>query len=310
MMRSLLPGAWVFTIALCGQAQESLSQVHQADDIRIHYHLSGEHAVDPADANGNGVPDQVEDVMTQVLAARLVFVEVLGFPEPMKTERFRTASFIDIHLRSKDVLKMNGVAYDELQRYKKPGDPEGTLSIGFSVATSVKAPGNLTPAHEFFHLIQYSTTYFKNRWFLEGTARWSERALGTGDLGPARLLGSWPLSQACKTEIEGMTYEASEHLWNPLAKRMAGEVTLPDSPALDRLRAMRYTDGSPVLKDDQLAGSGFIREVVNQLGRADDRAFQEQGYDRWSEENQRSEKNHAYLWGVIEAVVGSLQETK
>ena len=145
MMRSLLPGAWVFTIALCGQAQESLSQVHQTGDIRIHYHLSGEHAVDPADANGNGVPDQVEDVMTQVLAARLVFVEVLGFPEPMKTERFRTASFIDIHLRSKDVLQMNGVAYDELQRYQKPGDPEGTLSIGFSVATSVKAPGNLTP---------------------------------------------------------------------------------------------------------------------------------------------------------------------
>ena len=73
---------------------------------------------------------------------------------------------------------------------------------------------------------------------------------------------------------------------------------------------MRYTDGSPVLKDDQLAGSDFIREVVSQLGHADDRAFQEQGYDRWSEENQRSEKNHAYLWGVIEAVVGSLWETK
>lgn len=310
MMRIVVPGVWSLAIVFCGNAQEVSPKVHQTGDIRIHYHLSGEHAVDPADANANGVPDQVEDVMTQVLAARMVFVEVLGFPEPMKTERFRTASFIDIHLRSKDVLKMNGVAYDELQRYQKPGDPEGTLSIGFSVATSVKAPGNLTPAHEFFHLIQYSTTYFKNRWFLEGTARWSERALGTGDLGPARLLGSWPLSQACKTEIEGMTYEASEHLWNPLAKRMAGEVTLPDSPALDRLRAMRYTDGSPVLKDDQLAGSDFIREVVSQLGHADDRAFQEQGYDRWSEENQRSEKNPAYLWGVIEAVVGSLWETK
>ncbi len=292
----------VMAVSVASAADES-SRVLQADDIRIHYHVSGEHAVMAADANGNGVPDQVEDILTQTQAARIVFVEVLGFPEPMKTERFRTASFIDIHLRSKEVLKMNGVAYDELQRYRKPGDPEGTLSIGFSVATSVKAPGNLTPAHEFFHLIQYSSTYFKNRWFLEGTARWAEKALGTGDLGPARFLPSWPLSPERKAEIEAMAYEASEHLWNPLAKRMADELTLPESPALERLRAMRYTDGSPVLKDEHLAGWRFIREVIEGLGRSDDRAFDEQGYDRWSEENQRSEKNHAYLWKVIEAVV-------
>ena len=302
MMRIVVPGVWSLAIVFCGNAQDVWPKVHQAGDVRIHYDVRGEHAVDLADANGNGVPDQVEDVLTQVLAARMVFVEVLGFPEPMKTERFRTASFIDIHLRSRDVLKMNGVAYDELQRYKKPGDPKATLSIGFSVATSVKAPNNLTPAHEFFHLIQYSTTYFKNRWFLEGTARWSERALGAGDLGPARLLSSWPLSQERKTEIEGMAYEASEHLWNPLARRTLSASKWPESPALNRLRGMRYTDETPVLKDDRLTGWTFIRAVVNELGRADDVAFQDEGYDRWSEANQRSEKNNVYLWQAIEAV--------
>lgn len=100
-----------------------------------------------------------------------------------------------------------------------------------------------------------------------------------------------------------MAYEASEHLWNPLTKRTADELKLPRSPALERLRAMRYTDGSPVLKDGRLAGWRFIREVVEGLGQSDDRAFVEEGYNRWSEENQRSEKNHAYLWKVIEAVV-------
>ena len=126
MMRIVVPGVGSLAIVFCGNAQDVSPKVHQAGDVRIHYDVRGEHAVDLADANGNGVPDQVEDVLTQVLAARMVFVEVLGFPEPMKTERFRAASFIDIHLRSRDVLKMNGVAYDELQRYKKPGDPEGT----------------------------------------------------------------------------------------------------------------------------------------------------------------------------------------
>lgn len=277
--------------------------VHQVDDIRIFYQTEGQHAVDAADVNQNGVPDQVEDVMTQVRAARTMFVEVLGFPEPLKTERFRTAKFIDIGFRHKDVLKMNGTAYDELQRYNKPGDPPGTLSIAFTVATSVKAPANLTPAHEFFHLIQYSTTYFKNRWFLEGTARWSERALGIGNLGPARVLSQWPMSDEQKTAVTAMAYEASEHLWNPLAARMDKAGVIPDSPALKQLQAMTYTDGTPVLKDLRLTGWKFIRDVVIELGKIDDLAFRELGYDRWSEENQRSPKNEAYLFRVIEEVV-------
>ena len=141
------------------------------------------HTVETADSNGNGIPDQVEDIMTQTLAARMVSVEVLGFPDPFGTERFRPASYLDIHLRNKDVLKTNGVAFDELQSFDRSGDPDGTRSLCFNVATSVKAPANLTPAHEFFHLIQHGVTFFKDRWFTEGTARapsarevWGRRA--------------------------------------------------------------------------------------------------------------------------------------
>ncbi len=295
--------ARLILLSFIAVASVSAQEVHRVDDIRIFYQTEGQHAVDAADVNQNGVPDQVEDVMTQVRAARKMWVEVLGFPEPLKTERFREARFIDISFRHKDVLKMNGTAYDELQRYKKPGDPPGTRSIAFTVATSVKAPANLTPAHEFFHLIQYSTTYFKNRWFLEGTARWSERALGTGDLGPARVLSQWPLSDEQKKAVTAMAYDASEHLWNPLAARMDKEGVIPDSPVLKQLQTMTYIDGTPVLKDLKLTGWRFIRDVILELGRIDDIAFRELGYDRWSEENQRSPKNEAYLFRVIENVV-------
>lgn len=292
---------WI-TLGLVAAASAGAQQVHQVDDIRIFYETSGQHAVDVADVNANGVPDQVEDVMTQVRAARRMFVEVLGFPEPLHTERFREARFIDIHFRHKDVLKMNGVAYDELQRFNKPGDPPGTRSIAFTVATSVKAPANLTPAHEFFHLIQYSTTYFKNRWFLEGTARWSERALGTGGLGSARVLSAWPLSDVQKNAVTAMAYEASEHLWNPLAARLDKEGVVPDSAALKQLQAMTYTDGSLVVKDLRLTGWALIRDVIVELGKIDDQAFRELGYDRWSEENQRSPRNDAYMFQAIEKI--------
>jgi len=294
----------ILTVAgCCVAALASAQQVHRVDDIRIFYDTSGQHAVDLNDVNSNNIPDQVEDVMTQVRAARMMFVEVLGFPEPLKTERFRKAAFIDIHFRHKDVLKMNGVAYDELQHFKKAGDPADTLSICFNVATSVKAPANLTPEHEFFHLIQYSATYFKNRWFLEGTARWSERALGAGHLGIVRLHSSWPLPAEKTNAVFGMAYEASEHFWNPLAAKLDSKGVIPDSPALQLVQGMAYTDGTPVLKDLRLTGWELIRDVLLELGKTDDIAFREQGYDRWSEENQRSPKNDAYLLRTVAEVV-------
>jgi hypothetical protein len=293
----------ILLLLLGGAAGATDNQrVCQRENIRIHYHTSGPHAVDGADADGNGVADQVEDIMTQTLAARKVFVEVLRFPDPFATERFQAASFLDIHLRHKDLLKSNGVAYDELQRFKKPGDPPGTLSLCFNVATSVKAPVNLTPAHEYFHLIQNGMTYFKNRWYTEGTARWSERALGAGGLGPARILSSWPLPEDRMAEVAAMTYEASEHFWNPLAARFDTVGMLPETPALEELRATKYSDGSPVLKDAELTGWAFIRAVLEELGRVDDEAFRQLGYESWSEDNQRSPMNDSFIFEAVAAV--------
>lgn len=283
-------------------------RVYQRQDVRIFYEVSGRHAVVDRDINRNRIPDQVEDLMTQVQAARLLFVEVLGFPEPLGTERFRSAKFIDIHLRHHEVLKMNGVAYDELQRFNKAGDPADTRSLCFNVATSVMASTNLTPAHEFFHLIQYSTTYFKNRWFLEGTARWSERALGAGHLGPTRILSSWPLPEEKVASITAMAYDAAEHFWNPLAQQNDDRGQIPDSPKLQQILSLTYTDGSPVLKDLQLRGAALIRDILIELDRVDDVAFREQKYDRWSEANQRSSQNNAYLFAAIEEVVSRRRE--
>ena len=293
ILSALLAGA-------TGQAGED--RVHQQGKIRVFYQTVGEHAVERDDRNQNGIPDQVENVLSQTVAAQLLFVETLGFPDPFLQERFRAASFLDIHIRHKNKLKSNGLAFDELQRFNKLGDPTGTVSIAFSVASSVKAESNLTPAHEFFHLIQYSTTYFKNNWFAEGMARWSEAGLGIGNLGPVREHVAWPLPNDQASALFKMSYEASEHFWNPLAAKSDSKGLIPDSPTLKRLQSMRYTNGTAVLKDLRFTGWAFIRTVVIELGKIDDLAFRELAYTKWSEENQFSPKNNAYILRVVEGV--------
>ena len=294
ILSALLAGA-------TGQAGED--RVHQQGKIRVFYQTVGEHAVERDDRNQNGIPDQVENVLSQTVAAQLLFVETLGFPDPFQQERFRAASFLDIHIRHKNKLKSNGLAFDELQRFNKLGDPTGTVSIAFSVASSVKAESNLTPAHEFFHLIQYSTTYFKNNWFAEGTARWSEAGLGVDNLGPVREFVAWPLPKEQSSALFKMSYEASEHFWNPLAAKSDSKGLIPDSPALKLLQSMRYTDGTAVLKDLRFTGWAFIRAVVIELGKIDDLAFRESGYTEWSEANQFSSKNNSTILRAVEAVV-------
>lgn len=273
---------------------------YQEGSTRVFYYTEGQHAVEAVDANANGVPDQVEDLVTQTLAARRLFVEVLGFPDPFKSERFSKAQFLDIHLRHREALKANGVAYDELQRYNRPGDPKGTLSLCFNVATSVKPSSNLTPAHEYFHLIQYGTTYFKNRWFTEGMARWSERGLGLGGLGPVKPLVAWPLTVEAQEVLFGMAYDAAESFWNPLAAGAGEDDVIPDTPVTRELRAMSYTDGKPVMSDLRLTGWRWMRRVLTALAEADDRAFAELGYTSWAEENQCSAKNDRFIVQAIE----------
>lgn len=302
---------WGATVVSHAATNAPVQHVQQAGKIRVYYFTEGQHAVSTSDANTNDVPDQVEDTLTQTRAAWMLFVDLLGFPNPLKTERYRSASYLDIHFRSKDTLKANGVAYDELQRFNRRSDPRGALSLCFNVATSVHAASNLTPAHEFFHVIQNSTTYFKNRWFTEGTARWSQSALGAGGLGAAHPPETWPLTETNRVALFKMAYEASEHFWNPLCARDDTEGLLPDSPQLKQLAALRYADGSPVLKDNRLTGWRLIRDVLVELDKGDDVAFRELGYNSWSEENQRSPRNDQYiLQAVAEVVERRVQRTR
>jgi len=164
--------------------------------IRVFYTVEGASAVPLTDVDANSVPDHVEDVAKQVWAAHQLFCGVLDFPDPFKSERDPNLTCVEVRIWDRNEIGGgNGVAFESAQRAREI--PEGTRedrAIVMSIGKHVDARKNVTPAHEFFHMIQYGTTYFKNSWYLEGMARWSEHGLGGDGVGETKYgpRDRWP----------------------------------------------------------------------------------------------------------------------
>ncbi len=289
----------------------SQPQIHQSGKFRVIYYTEGEHAVSPEDKNRNNIPDQAEDVLTQTLAAYYLFVETLGFPDPFQSTSFHRANFLDIMIRSQEAAVAEGglggkkgLTFDQPRSFHVPGDPDDTLSIGFRVSTAVDAASDQTPAREFFHLIQYGLTSFKNAWFTVGTAHWAEYGLRKENPdGSVPHFTAWPLSNEQTVALFAMDGQAADFFWTPLAAKMNNKGVIPFTPALYKIMPLVYADDKPVFKSMRFPGWMFIRDVLIELGRMDDIAFQELGYQEWTEENQLSPKNNKYIMEAVNTVV-------
>ena len=286
-------------------------QIHQSGKFRVIYYTEGKHAVSLEDNNRNRIPDQAEDSLTQTMAAYYLFVETLGFPDPFQSPFFHQAKFLDVVMCSQEAAVAEGglggkkgLAFDQPLSFHVPSDPDDTLSIGFRVASSVNAAADQTPAREFFHLIQYGVTSFKNTWFTEGTARWAEYGLSKEDPDESVPdLAMWPLSNEQTTALFAMDKQAAKTFWNPLAAKMNNKGVIPFTPALYKIMPLVYANDKPVFGSMRFPGWMFIRDVLMELGRVDDLAFQELGYQEWTEENQSSAKNNKYIMEAVNTVV-------
>src|SRR5690606_39577266 len=95
-------------------------------------------------------------------------LKLLGFQQPLESPRYLTQGASHILVRFREMEKSNGRAFDEVRRL-----PSGECVLIIEVTSRYRS-GNFTPAHELFHQIQNGYTTFKQPWFYEGTARWSE----------------------------------------------------------------------------------------------------------------------------------------
>jgi hypothetical protein len=310
-------------------AGKPAEQVHSRGRVRVFYQTTGQHTVAPADTNANGVPDIVEDVLTQALAVEKFWLEGLGFPDPFASPRYAGAKHIHIHIhlrhrdtmptesdrirQKREVVSVNGRAYSGLMKRLLPGDPPDSRGLRIDLATSVRpSRGSQTLSHEYFHLIQYGACYFRSAWLLEGMARWSEKGLGAGALGSLGAFEVWPLRETELEHLSGVAYHAATIFWNPLVRSVetatGDDGLLPDNAAIRELKTWHYLDGRPVLGDDRFTGWRFMRRLLKELDAADDIAMREEGYETWTSANQRSPRNTPHILRAIERTLAQPED--
>ncbi|MBF0401092.1 MAG: hypothetical protein HQL90_10030 [Magnetococcales bacterium] len=274
---------------------QSLDQLYQVDQFRIFYAARGRHLLTPAnDVNGNQVPDSVENVGRQLVAARRLYEEVFQLRNPLQQPRYASAKHIDLFLLPME--RGHGVAYDEPANYRLAADRgEESCSLRMDLKDNLEA-SNPSPAHELFHLYQYGYTLFKVGWFLEGMARWSEASFQKGKGYVARL----PANASEIQRLFSVSYGAVR-FWNPLARLLDSE----GEPLPADLRGARYINGTAIFQQDRVYGVRFMRDVLEGLDQQDDVVSARNGFQKlfWKESDQRSPRNNPDLWKVILAVL-------
>ncbi len=255
--------------------RQSLDRVAITDRFRIFYTLSGKDALPSerqTDADNSGTPDYIEQLAQRFVKVDKFYRTKVGLISPLDSDRYKgRAHYIDINLLnlSDDKGKTrNGIAYDgtpKLDRVVAGAESLNVLLIDLSNSLSWE---NKTVEHELFHLFQNGYTYFKNPWYTEGTARWSELIMN-GRLGSG---GGLPHSEDQKQELFHKTYDANT-FWNEL-----------------------------ILRSDKAAlGKNFIKKLLEKLGEIDGVAARDRGIESapWPESEQRSEDNDPYIWRAV-----------
>ena len=276
--------------------------VYQQGIVYVIYDETGDKAVkDKTDLNSNGVPDVVEDIATQVNAAREVYKDVFNFPDPLTSPRFKNATSIEVDIDSKTEMKVNGQAFSASRKNSKHDPNERAVHI--RVANTVNPRKNPTIAHEYFHLIQYGTTYFRNGWYLEGMARWSEDSVSKIKNYPSGADVSVKLnSEAAENQIFEGKYKVASELWYPLAVNMKDKATIPS----DIMNKYKYVDGSPVFHDNVFYGPNVMRKVLQVMKSKEDIAAEKfGGMAKWRKDGQRDAQNNKIIMDCVREVYNS-----
>jgi hypothetical protein len=266
------------------------------DEFRIYFTLTGPNALpeeDRTDSDLDGVPDKIQNIALQLVIARRCFVEALGLQHPLRSPRYSGhVKFIEVNVWALE--NKNGSAGDAIVNFHRPSDPpEGVEVVTIDLAAKLPTR-NLSPAHELFHVFQNGYSQFKNAWYYEGMARWSEDLLRAG----AGRVGTLPVDAGALDGLFKQSYEASR-FWQALAHATdpAGTVRLPSE-----LADLRYIGSpKPIIEDDVFTGASLMKALLEEFNREDNAASKAKGLDPrdWSEARQRAPENNGHLWTAL-----------
>lgn len=276
--------------------------LYQKDRFRILYRLQGRDAVPSRDVDKNGVPDYVEDVAKQLWAAEYVFLRVCGFSDPLASPRYQNVRFINVWIVHPEKIKgFLGVSFD-----KPDGSKNAPQSLTIFLSRILNIANDATPTHEYFHLVQNGMSQFKNAWYFEGLARWSENALFKRKLFAEER---WSLSGILSTPVTkefllASSYDTAKFFWNPLSLRCPADRFL-FLPQEDPLLSLKYSNGAKVLQDREFPGVPVVRRFLELLGKQEQTAFTRLRYKQWTRENQKNYANNPYILKALEQSVAT-----
>ena len=274
-----------------------LNRTLSVDEFRIRYATEGPDALaDSTDANGNGVPDVIDDLVIQLTTARSVYVDVLGLRHPLRQPRYRLAGAINVSVMA--MAQGNGLAFDEVSR-ENPQDSAGggDCALSFAINSHLQPSRNITPAHELFHLFQYGYAMFKTRWYLEGMTRWMETAFVDNSAVDRDALRT---RYARCEDVFASPLSASPY-WRMKA-RAAGRNGSARIPPV--LLARTYVNGQRVFSSPVFEGGRFALPVLEALQKLSAEVAAQNGLPlyNWPEDMQRSNRFDAQICQTAEAL--------
>ncbi len=289
------------------EAREGLDRFLIDPPFRIFYTVKGENAVvEKSDLNTNGIPDYVEDTMTHLKLADFVFKNILGFREPLKSERYSGVEYIDVNILKLKEEKHLGEAIDAVMTYDRPNGAKDAKVLSLDLRPDLEGR-SFTPIHELFHIYMNGYTMLKNKWLVEGLARVSQRAFGYYNLTNKGSPGL-PKNKIEQERLYKKSYDAF-FFWNELMYRLYGKSEIPYK---EKIASARYIDGRYILDDFKMYGFEFLKPFLEELEKSDRLIEKGRGLKRgkWSVKEQLSEKNNDYIWLAIKNTILKHSDTR
>lgn len=259
-----------------------LERSYKMGDFRIFYSLSGQDALPVerrVDNDLSGTPDFIEHISQRLMQADRFFTQEVQLIAPLESKRYKNkARFIDVNVIDFSKRKSgprNGIAYDGTPFFDRTlSNSRSSNVLTIDLSRDVRLTSQ-SVEHELFHLYQNGYTFFKNRWYTEGTARWAELIM----LGRVGAGAPPPNSSSTRDRLFNKSYNAKS-FWNELIRRV----------------------------DSSTQGKRFIKALLEELDASDDVAAQKRGLDNnhWKESEQRRNDNNIYIWNAtLKAIQGT-----
>lgn len=212
------------------------------------------HQTEAKDEDTDGTPDLVQNAVLQLRVADRWYQRLFGMASPLQSARYRHVDGIQVCIER--LSRGNGFALSRpVCGTQKDGKPHCVLRM--QVGAHVR-PRNLSPAHELFHLYQYTYNRFSQSWLIEGTARWAEAAFSAQSPRQVPL----PQDEAALARMLAGSYETGA-VWHRLTHLLDPK----GSPGLlDNEVPERYVTGEQVWAHRTIHGAAFIRDVFEALG--------------------------------------------